>query len=303
MSANRKRYKDAFVRHQRENNPFESEKINSVIHAERVRVINEYMAKNEAFHKSHPKLKHPQNRRYLKDVMLTAYGRDSILIGIDIETYEHGSSILEVGLAIFDPRGQQTSGYPHISTYHLINEDCLHLSNGYYVPDKRDYFGGKQSWKIPYASIVSFIQGVIDYFNGIEGWDAVLVGHAVCGDIDILKDMGVKVPQSWHIDTQRLFALSRTNNSKTNLRVALKETHILSGNMHNAANDAYYSLQLCLKLGDPEVRTLLSLDNFLSTYNPNSDNFDETAHQTTISHPIPYNILSFAFPQPNFDID
>ena len=115
--------------------------------------------------------------------------------------------------------------------------------------------------------------------------------------------MGVKVPDLWEIDTQELFGLSRTNNSKTNLRVALKETHILSADMHNAANDAYYSLQLCLKLGDPEVRTLLSLDRFLSTNNPNSDNFDDTADQATMLDPIPYVILSLSFPQPNFDID
>lgn len=291
------------MRHQRENNPFEFEQINSVIHAERVRVVNEYMAKNEAFHNNHPKLKHPHHREFLKDAMLAAYGRDLILISIDIETYEHGSAVLEVGLAIFDPRGQQTLGYPHILTYHLINEDCLHLSNGDYVPDNRDFFGGKQLWKIPYALIVSFIQGVLDYFSGIQGWDAVLVGHAIGGDINILENMGVKVPDLWEIDTQELFGLSRTNNSKTNLRVALKETHILSADMHNAANDAYYSLQLCLKLGDPEVRTLLSLDRFLSTNNPNSDNFDDTADQATMLDPIPYVILSLSFPQPNFDID
>lgn len=58
--------------------------------------------------------------------------------------------------------------------------------------------------------------------------------------------------------------------------------------MHNAANHAYYSFQICLKLGDPEVRTLLSPDKFLGTDNPNSNNFDETADQATILDSIPY---------------
>lgn len=48
---------------------------------------------------------------------------DLILISIDTEMWEAGDALLEVGIAIFDPRGQQALGYPHIKTFHLINEE------------------------------------------------------------------------------------------------------------------------------------------------------------------------------------
>lgn len=307
MSANRSRFHDAIVAHQNQHHRFEHEQINNTVLSQRQAKVNEYFTNNQARFSQHPKLKHKQHRKFLKDVMLTTYARDLILICIDVEYWEHGrdEDLLEVGIAIFDPRGQQTLGYPHIKTYHLINEDNLHLANGDYVPDNRDYFMGKQLWKMPLALIISFVQGVFDYYYDIKGWDAVLVGHAVHSDIRVLENLGIDVPDKWTIDTQKLFALSRTKNSQTNLRVALRETHILGGHLHNGANDAYLTLQLVLKLGDPEVRTILDLDRFESPYNPVNKGpaYHEMAHQATFSNPIPYQALLFAFPEPDFDID
>lgn len=48
--------------------------------------------------------------------MHAAYGRDLILISIDTETWEAGDALLEVGIAIFDPREQQALGYPQITS-------------------------------------------------------------------------------------------------------------------------------------------------------------------------------------------
>ncbi|MCH0629407.1 hypothetical protein JNB11_05475 [Kocuria palustris] len=299
MSANRKRFVKAIFERQDKYHRYEDQLINENLYNRRKLLIGCYFTENKARFAQHPKLKHPHHRQYLKDCMQAAYGRDMILISIDTETWEAGDALLEVGIAIFDPRGQQALGYPHIKTFHLINDEALHLRNGRFVPDRRYNFMGKMSWKMPFDLIVSFVQGILDYYFDIEGWEAVIVGHSVQHDIMVLKDMGVDVPDDWAIDTQKLFALNRTKTSQTNLRVALQDTHILGGYMHNGGNDAYFALQLLLKLADPEVRKVLNLDKFENTINPKRL-FEEYTPAASFRSPIPYSALACAFPEPYY---
>lgn len=304
MSANRNDVRNAILFRQRKFNPFEKEKLDTDAYQRRLKIIDDYFNKNASLHQDHPRFRTSHSRQDLWGVLEWVYGRNLVLICIDIESYERATKnslyILEVGIAIYDPRGQQHLGTPNIKTFHLVLDNNLLMKNGRYVPNHREYFMGRELWRMSRKSIVSFTQGLLDYYDGLNGWPAVLVGHGVQNDIKYLKRMGIDVPQWEKIDTQALFAYGRNKTNKTNLRTALKETLILSGYMHNGGNDAYLTLQLLFKLGDPEIRTLLKLDIFDPPKKkaPKLSWLSEKTPTTMFAKPEALTAVAFAFPEP-----
>lgn len=304
MSINRKNFRKRIRRHQRRHNQFEDEVVDQSWLVVRQKYIQSYFEKNAWKFKQHPKLNNPHQRDLLQFAMYKVYGRGLILICVDVETWEQSpkdeTHILEVGISIYDPRGQQHLSTPNVKTYHLVNSDNLKLKNGRYVPNHREYFMGATLWRMSLLLIKIFIQGLFDYYSGLKQWSSVLVGHGLQNDIKYLRHMGIEHPFVHTIDTEKLFALSRNKTDKTNLRTALKETMILSGYMHNGANDAYYTLQLLFKLADPELRTLLKLDDvkFPRNVTPKINKLSEKTPSAEFMNPESYSAMEYALPEP-----
>lgn len=78
----------------------------------------------------------------------------------------------------------------------------------------------------------------------------VLVGHALGGDVTFLKDMGYDVTNLSNlqdtVDTADMWKYLKKTPNPTKLGIALYELGLPAWNLHNAGNDAVYTLQVMI---------------------------------------------------------
>lgn len=222
-------------------------------------LVDQYFTDREDDFKKHPKLSNVDQRRNLLKYMHDIFGRRAVLFCIDVEAWERNTKIVtEIGISIFDPRGQLSSMSPDIRNYHIRPKENLNRLNGRFVPNNAQRFCGGTTHVMTMAHCVEFIQHLITkYFEG--DLPCYLVGHDLRGDVQWFTTMGVKLPEDvLKLDTQKLIGLSTS--SQTSLGNALHHLKIPHGNLHNAGNDAFYTLLLAIKLCDPWARLAFQLD-------------------------------------------
>lgn len=200
--------------------------------------------------------------RQLTQVMSQIYNREKILFCIDVEAWEKDTKVVtEIGVAVYDPRFQRNSIVPHIRLVHIIIEETQHLKNGRYVPNHTHNFNGQESYILNNEDAILLVQQLVDYYfdPGLSEIETAFVGHDVRGDIKWLTELGLELPQFEVIDTQKLFAIThgKQGGSLKNLLRAVQQPHAF---LHNAGNDAYYTVILCLCLSDPEYRKSCKID-------------------------------------------
>lgn len=197
---------------------------------------------------------------YLRAQMEKVYLRQVPLVSVDVEAYERAlTKVTEIGVAIYDPKGQDLLVIPHIQTLHIIIKEHRRLVNGSFVPNNKKFFNGGTSYEMTKAQLKAFLAPLFEHY--FVARKAMLVGHSVHGDVKWLQSYGLKdageIPT---LDTQRLYQLSRRRGAT--LRGILRHIGILHAHLHNAANDAYYTLLAALKYCDPARRIALGLDRY-----------------------------------------
>ncbi|KAF3985797.1 hypothetical protein FT663_03653 [Candidozyma haemuli var. vulneris] len=197
----------------------------------------------------------------LERIMTFVMKRQSVLISIDVEASErNGKEITEIGISLYNPENQQGSLVPFIQSAHIIILENQHMRNKKFMPDHVDFFNGGESLIMSKKDAKEAISLVFnDYPN------PCLVGHDVSGDIKWLKDMGVFLPY-YTIDTQVLLAIThgkRGASLKNGLRILRQPFAFL----HNAGNDAYYTMLLCLCLCDSFYRVASQVDSEETMHN------------------------------------
>lgn len=199
---------------------------------------------------------HTKSLEYLKKVIPLVYLRNRPLISLDIEAWERDTSIItEIGFSIYQPNPQEL--FPNIKAHHLIIKEHFNKINSRYVGDNKKNFIGKQSHIIPKQSATDITKKIIETYI-VEG-NAILVGHSINGDIKWLKSLGITFPENMiTIDTLDIHQLSSRVGGK--LKLLCKNLDIYSTYMHNAGNDAYFTLLAAIKLCDPTVRLEKKLD-------------------------------------------
>ncbi|KAG0272477.1 hypothetical protein BGZ95_011767 [Linnemannia exigua] len=167
-------------------------------------------------------------------------------ISVDIESHEFNhDKILEIGWSIWD------SGVHKFMDKHYAISDYRHLRNGKYVPDKRDRFMfGKTVWEKLQGSIAAFQQDLEKAARRNEHGRFVLIAHDMTSDMKYLSHMGVTFPEGMiQFDTLEMNAARvGDSNCKTGLGKLLDEVEIENYCLHNAGNDAHYTLELFLWL-------------------------------------------------------
>ncbi|CCE82672.1 Piso0_002408 [Millerozyma farinosa CBS 7064] len=199
----------------------------------------------------------------LKDSIECLYLRKRPAMCIDVEAWERNiSKVTEVGVAIYDPKDSPYSIFPVIKQFHIIIKEHEKMVNGRFCPDNKRKFMGGTSYKMSMSECRSFMNKLISQYWGRDDVpDAVLVGHNVKADINWLRSVGSRLPEPLSIvDTSKLHSMSFTSGGS--LRNILRLLQIPHGYLHNAANDAYYTLLAAFAYCDPETRTKLSLDTF-----------------------------------------
>lgn len=195
----------------------------------------------------------PHPRLSVKDSISLLNEREYNLISIDNEFFERqNTKVTEIGVCIYKPSYQKFALYPHFLNFHFIIKEFINLRNGHFVPDSKMNNITGQSIVIKKKDLPKAMDTIFKYL----GPETCIVGHNVSGDINSFKYLDYKLPSNLYvIDTVDLWtSLLLSKNIKSSLSYILDTLNVPHAFLHNGANDAYYTLVVCLMLSSPEVR-------------------------------------------------
>lgn len=193
------------------------------------------------------------------------FWREPIFISIDVEVNERcHTEVTEIGISTLDTReliglapGQRGEEWQsHIQSRHLRVEEYAHHVNRLYVrgcPDNFDF--GTSEW-VSSDDISTTVQNSFAHPTFFDGPDKkprplVLVGHSLDADIQYLQLANVEMVEESsgaskfadRIDTASSFQLIRGELEPRSLGAVVYELGMTGWNLHNAGNDARYTLQ------------------------------------------------------------
>jgi DNA polymerase III epsilon subunit-like protein len=159
------------------------------------------------------------------------------VVSIDVEAWERdGSKITEVGVA-------HLSGSGYILTRHFIIKEHEHLRNGIFVADNKYQFNSGGSEIISLEQVSSKLEGIYSSLH-----EPVTVGHSIHGDLKWLKGMGVYLDGRKAVDIALARQALDGKLESTSLVRMLEDLGIPYCNLHNAGNDARYTLQALIAM-------------------------------------------------------
>ncbi|KAK2011407.1 QDE-2-interacting protein [Colletotrichum eremochloae] len=204
-----------------------------------------------------------------------ARDRDVVFVCIDIEVAEeHHGTVLEIGLSILDtrdiagvPPGENGRNWvPFIKSRHLITDEHRHIRNRKYIKGCPELFNFGQVFISEYPELSrlgpSIIAAITDL--SVAGQEdvadadrrfrnVVLLGHDLRSDIAYLERIDVELwgiggVMSRTLDTKDMYQAWRQETQGRSLAVVLTDLGIPHSNLHNAGNDAAYTMQAMLGL-------------------------------------------------------
>ena len=165
-----------------------------------------------------------------------------LLMAFDVEVYEHDRSVLlEIGFVL-----TTLSNPTDRHTFHYIIEENLHFQNKDFVPDNRERFKFGASQRVSLKDAVKNFQQRI-------GDSSILVTHSGSDDEKYLEKHGISLTGKPMFDTQVLaLALLPRGPHVRSLKRLLCDLDISFDEdiLHNAANDAVYTMDVFLAITD-----------------------------------------------------
>ncbi len=173
------------------------------------------------------------------------------ILSIDVEAYEKGKEVLEVGLAWIRYRGVWPQS--PIFCRHFVVKDHLHLHNGTFVPDHRGQFDFGESEYVMESELQDLVTTTLKDIAA-DGDRLYLVGHSVHHDVRWLEGLGVDLGGTGFLtcDIGQAYQASRDAMQLLKLESMMDNFSMAHRHLHNAANDAYYSLLVCLQMMEAE---------------------------------------------------
>ncbi|KAL8881635.1 MAG: hypothetical protein Q9192_007756 [Flavoplaca navasiana] len=206
---------------------------------------------------------------------------DVVFVCVDVEAYEKDNRpITEIGVSTLDtndliglsPGEGGKIWMKKIRSRHFRIKETAHLHNSEYVTGCADRFEpefGVSEWisfkeapqviascfRPPYSRPVDHTNGkgnVETKDNAPNGRDTtkrqlILVGHDIKMDIDYLRKLGYDVANLSNLiealDTADLYRAWKHEQNPSKLGTILMEMEMIGWNLHNAGNDAAYTLQ------------------------------------------------------------
>jgi hypothetical protein len=124
------------------------------------------------------------------------------------------------------------------SNTHIIVSDYLHLKNGKFVANNRDKFNFGPSMLLSLKMALEHVMAILATPN------SCLIGHNIKADINFLKSVSTKKLNMPLFDTQLIYKQATFGENMLGLVRVLDEMGIAHSNLHNAGNDAYYTLEI-----------------------------------------------------------
>ncbi|KAM0363428.1 hypothetical protein HYE67_007568 [Fusarium culmorum] len=186
-------------------------------------------------------------------------GHDIVFICVDVEAIERKPNpISEVGISILDtrdikgvhPKDAGRGWWPMIKTHHLRVHEYASLRNYQFVkgcPDSFDFGNSVFPYKDELQEVIMSIFN--PYLSSQR--EIVVVGHDVRQDIAYFNDIGIDLRAlaglREPVDTQGMHQAWCSSTNGRGLVTVLNDLNIPNKNLHNAGNDAHYTL--CAMLG------------------------------------------------------
>ncbi|KAL8947390.1 MAG: hypothetical protein Q9222_006322 [Ikaeria aurantiellina] len=235
----------------------------------------------------------------LSDAAPFRFQDDAVFICVDVEAYEkEHRPITEIGISTLDtkdlaalPPGEGGCAWmKKIRSRHFRIKEAAHLHNSEFVAGCADRFEfGESEWisikeapqviascfRPPYSGQAddnaengSLLNG--DATSSPPKRNLILVGHDIKMDIDYLRKIGYDVSNLSNIiealDTVDLYRAWKHHQNPSKLGTILCDLELVGWNLHNAGNDAAYTLQALIGIAIA-ARTSASLStNSTSSY-------------------------------------
>ncbi|KAI8976961.1 hypothetical protein BDB01DRAFT_302190 [Pilobolus umbonatus] len=180
-----------------------------------------------------------------------------VLLSLDIEAYESDHSIcLELGWSMYDSRTDQ------FMDQHYMMSDYRHLTNGKFVSnEKLNFQYGVSVWCTLEEALIE-LRKDMDWACQRDG-GFVLVGHGLRSDLKYLQEMKFQWPtvdgeNTLNVDESAVLHVLNTDtmygalidnlHNPPSLGKTLDVFDIEHWGLHNAGNDAHYTLLLLMHL-------------------------------------------------------
>ncbi|KAF4438468.1 ATP-dependent DNA helicase 2 subunit 2 [Fusarium austroafricanum] len=186
-------------------------------------------------------------------------GHDVVFICVDVEAIEtKPHPISEIGIAVLDTRdikdvdpGSVGRGWwPMIQTHHIRVYEYAGLRNYRFVKGCPGSFDFGTSIFPRKAKVADAIMGIFNPWLSSQR-NIVIVGHDIKQDMNYFKEMGLDLRflggLAEPIDTQEIHQAWCCTARQRGLVAVLNDLDIENKNLHNAGNDAHYTL--CAMLG------------------------------------------------------
>lgn len=196
--------------------------------------------------------------------------KDAVVASIDIEVAEEANStIYEIGISILDTRdlanvgpGDGSDWFSLIKSHHLLTYEYLTCRNSKYVNGCPDMFNFGISELPDEADLAKRLLSILKKHVHPDGatendWQLhrplIVVGHGFKSDAGFLRSIGVDLNNEIYshaavIDTQHIDQVCHDLPQPRNLAALLSELEIKSTYLHNAGNDATYTMQALIAM-------------------------------------------------------
>ncbi|KAK9236644.1 ribonuclease H-like domain-containing protein [Lipomyces kononenkoae] len=168
-----------------------------------------------------------------------------VFISVDIEVYElNHNCVTEIGVAVLDLRKGNTKDVKPVGR-HLRVKEYMHLKNGKFVEDASEKFEFGTSEILTLKQSAEEVKKIFEEYKD----RAIFVGHDGANDVRYLRQLGVELPEELPmVDTLTLWKINHGEDEQSTLGRLLMEYDIRSWNLHNAGNDAYYTVQVLMAM-------------------------------------------------------
>ncbi|GAB1320616.1 Good for full DBP5 activity protein 2 [Madurella fahalii] len=201
-----------------------------------------------------------------------------LFVAIDIEAYEENQALItEVGIAMLDtndirgvaPGDGGQDWFQLISARHIRVKENSWAINSRYIQGCANHFSFGTSEFIEQAEIPAVLEKLIDNATLADPVDGtlrprpvVLVFHESSADINYLKKLGYSLSKARNVveivDTREMHQSVGRSNDGRSLGSVLDYLGIPSRDLHNAGNDAVYTLRAMIGLA--VKKRLMSLE-------------------------------------------
>ncbi|KAI9139851.1 hypothetical protein BKA69DRAFT_611220 [Paraphysoderma sedebokerense] len=197
-----------------------------------------------------------QKIRHLRKEMKNHYGQPVVYLSIDVETWERNhDKVTEIGWTVkyFNPPQP-------IHSNHFVIRENIDYYNGIYVPNaKFDFnFGNSKIASLDY--VIAELNQKLDNWRD-KDYRIFIVCHDPRKDKEWLLNAGLDMRSCKIIDTQVVFYGITGTVPRIGLSNMLRSINITFSNLHNAGNDARYTLNAFLKMVINPLPPLPSLPN------------------------------------------